>query len=181
MPSGDFRPPSAEWQQGYDAGYREAQQDVAAARAPSPDAPGPEVNSQSLRVAAQRVLDDWNRIGAQGDGYRALRAALAASGDTPRDGLREALEAIAKAEATVTALCEGKQRWVMNVPAEPDRDPDLVISDALAKARAVITGYPCIVRPVFDGTGWYCPVHHRPASVCASLASESPKEPTRGE
>ena len=59
--------------------------DAARASQPAPadppdhpdDAPGPEANSQSLRVAAQRVLDDWNRIGAQADGYRALRAALA--------------------------------------------------------------------------------------------------------
>ena len=35
-------------------------------------------NYQDLRVAAQQVLDDWNRVGAQSDGYRALRAALAA-------------------------------------------------------------------------------------------------------
>ncbi len=31
MPSGDFRPPSTDWQQGYDAGYREAQEDTAIA------------------------------------------------------------------------------------------------------------------------------------------------------
>lgn len=60
--------------------------DIAAALAARPDSPTLDVerlekNYKSLRVAAQRVLDDWNRVGAQGDGYRALRAALAAEAD----------------------------------------------------------------------------------------------------
>lgn len=50
----------------------------------------------------------------------------------------EALDAIERAEAKVSALCSGKERWEMRVPAEPDRDPDLVISDALAKAKKLI-------------------------------------------
>ena len=40
----------------------------------------------------------------------------------------------ARAEAahrTVSDLCARRTTWVMHVPAEPDRDPDLVISAAL--------------------------------------------------
>lgn len=36
MPSGDFRPPSTDWQQGYDAGYREAQEDALSAHRVEP-------------------------------------------------------------------------------------------------------------------------------------------------
>lgn len=38
--------------------------------------PPTRADTAALREAAKRVLDDWNHIGAQGDGYRALRAAL---------------------------------------------------------------------------------------------------------
>ncbi|HEX5016478.1 MAG TPA: hypothetical protein VFX15_02700, partial [Actinomycetes bacterium] len=35
-------------------------------------------------------------------------------------------------------LCSGKRRWTMTVPAEPDRDSDLVIGGALANARRLV-------------------------------------------
>ena len=38
----------------------------------------------------------------------------------------------------VNDLCAGKKRWVMSVPAEPDRDPDLVIGAALDILRRLI-------------------------------------------
>lgn len=50
----------------------------------------------------------------------------------------ETLVAIAKAHRTVDDLCQGRIRWTMNVPAEPDRDPDLIIADALGKAQRLI-------------------------------------------
>lgn len=43
----------------------------------------------------------------------------------------------------------------------------------------VPAGYPCSVHPVFDGTGWYCPVHHRMASVCIDEARAVPVEGDR--
>lgn len=45
----------------------------------------------------------------------------------------------------------------------------------------VPAGYPCSVHPVFDGTGWYCPVHHRMASVCIDEARAVPVEPLSPE
>ncbi len=38
---------------------------------------------------------------------------------------------VALANAEVNALCHGSRRWTMTVPAEPDRDSDLVIGRAL--------------------------------------------------
>ena len=51
-----------------------------------------------------------------------------------------ALSKIARAEQAVDDLCSGKLRWEMRVPAEPDHDPDLIISDALRAARLLIEG-----------------------------------------
>lgn len=52
--------------------------------------------------------------------------------------VESALAAIDKAWDTVSALCAGRMRWEMRVPAEPDHDPDLVIGDALRQARALL-------------------------------------------
>lgn len=49
-----------------------------------------------------------------------------------------ALEALASAEKTVDDLCQGRLRWEMRVPAEPDHDPDLIIGQALRLARQFI-------------------------------------------
>ncbi len=51
------------------------------------------------------------------------------------DDLRRALDAADKA---VDDLCQGRLRWEMRVPAEPDHDPDLIISKALGMARAAL-------------------------------------------
>ncbi len=50
-----------------------------------------------------------------------------------------ALEKIEKAHQIVSELCRGTLRWVMSVPADPNRDPDLIISSALLGARERIT------------------------------------------
>ena len=42
------------------------------------------------------------------------------------------------ANAEVNALCHGSRRWTMTVPAEPDRDSDLVIARALSDASALL-------------------------------------------
>lgn len=50
------------------------------------------------------------------------------------DLIARARAAITKADAEVIALCQGK-RWIMQIPARPDADSDLVIADALALAE----------------------------------------------
>lgn len=45
---------------------------------------------------------------------------------------------IDRADAEVSALCSGKRRWTMTVPAEHDRDSDLVIGGALHEARRLL-------------------------------------------
>lgn len=57
--------------------------------------------------------------------------------------LRDALEAIEKADAEVTrahtAQWEGKQpAWRITIPADPKRDTDLILGAALTKAKAAI-------------------------------------------
>ena len=56
----------------------------------------------------------------------------------PSADVDAALLAIERAEKAVDDLCQGRLRWEMRVPAEPDHDPDLIISDALRLARAAI-------------------------------------------
>jgi hypothetical protein len=45
---------------------------------------------------------------------------------------------LAAANAEVHALCSGKRRWTMSIPAEVDRDSDLVIGRALNEAEREI-------------------------------------------
>ena len=43
-----------------------------------------------------------------------------------------------KAVGIVGALCGGRQKWIMSIPARPDVDPDLIIKDALDDIVRVI-------------------------------------------
>lgn len=52
--------------------------------------------------------------------------------------LEEVIAGIDAAHEKVVALCTGAERWVMRVPADPSRDPDLVIGSALRAARKVV-------------------------------------------
>ena len=52
---------------------------------------------------------------------------------------QDVLAAIKRANEVVSALCDGRARWTMSVPAEPDSDPDLVISRALHLAEKRIS------------------------------------------
>ena len=54
--------------------------------------------------------------------------------DTPFD-LAIARSQIKAAMDEVDAICEGKRRWTMRVPAQEDRDSDLVIDRALIAAE----------------------------------------------
>ena len=50
----------------------------------------------------------------------------------------QVLDEIESAHEMVCDLCTGKKRWVMSIPAQPDRDPDLVIGLALQNAAQFI-------------------------------------------
>ena len=45
---------------------------------------------------------------------------------------------IKKAHDMVAELCRGDRKWIMSIPAKPDRDPDLIISDGLNAGDAAI-------------------------------------------
>jgi len=51
------------------------------------------------------------------------------------DKLRENIEA---GHAAIHELCSGKRRWTMSIPAEPDRDQDLVLTRALEAGTQAI-------------------------------------------
>jgi len=57
---------------------------------------------------------------------------------TPDTRPLSAEERIERGYATIHALCIGKLRWEMRVPAEPDHDPDLILTDALGAARELL-------------------------------------------
>ncbi len=40
-------------------------------------------------------------------------------------------EKLAKAHQMVSDLCHGREEWLMQIPARPDKDPDLVIASGL--------------------------------------------------
>jgi len=66
--------------------------------------------------------------------------------------VKRLLDLIARGEKTIDALCSGKQRWVMNVPAEPDRDPDLVLSDALRAGREAVVAVDALATWIVQET-----------------------------
>ena len=46
----------------------------------------------------------------------------------------EIADKVQRAHEMVSKLCQGDARWVMSIPAQPDSDPDLVISAGLRAA-----------------------------------------------
>lgn len=59
------------------------------------------------------------------------------AGPAPADAAT--LEKIAKAWGVIRELNHGRVRWQLSVPARPDADPDLIISDALLAAECALT------------------------------------------
>lgn len=58
--------------------------------------------------------------------------------DNTPDQIKALLEVDGKLDKAVNMvgrLCEGSQEWVMHIPARPDKDPDIVISNALHASR----------------------------------------------
>jgi len=49
------------------------------------------------------------------------------------------IEHIEKALDTVSALCSGRMRWHMSIPANEEGDPDIILSRALRLARDELT------------------------------------------
>ena len=67
---------------------------------------------------------------------------IRAAGPTEEEGpdmsdKESVLEGIQKAIDMVSALCAGKQKWILSIPPQPERDPDLVILRALTAARRI--------------------------------------------
>lgn len=52
--------------------------------------------------------------------------------------MKDSLESISTARKCVSDLCAGRKQWVMSVPVDEDRDPDVVIGSALREADAEI-------------------------------------------
>ena len=68
---------------------------------------------------------------------------IRAAGPTEEEGpdmsdKESVLEGIQKAIDMVSALCAGKQKWIMSITPQPERDPDMVIYRALTAARRLI-------------------------------------------
>lgn len=74
-----------------------------------------------------------------------------------RDRAAKLLEAVEVAWTEVGAICSGRRRFTMSIPAEPTRDSDLVITEALSQARElanlILTGDPLERRDPPDVTG----------------------------
>jgi hypothetical protein len=60
------------------------------------------------------------------------------SNELTADRLAELRAAIEKAHNHVAALCEGKTKWTMRIPADEDRDSDLVISAGLSAGEKLL-------------------------------------------
>ncbi|MFZ3043713.1 MAG: hypothetical protein WA058_01220 [Minisyncoccia bacterium] len=48
------------------------------------------------------------------------------------------IEQLEKAHKVVVELCDGTRKWIMHIPADVERDPDLIIGGALREAQKEI-------------------------------------------
>ena len=63
----------------------------------------------------------------------------------PEPNEREALaEKVERAHAEIARLCDG-ERWRMSIPADPKRDSDLILTDALDALEAHLAARPAPV------------------------------------
>lgn len=70
-------------------------------------------------------------------------------------------EIVDRAHKAVHALCNG-ERWTMRVPAEPERDHDLVIASGLNVADRALAEIDALRKAL--GPEWYQPMHNSVAS-----------------
>lgn len=49
------------------------------------------------------------------------------------------MNAFDKAQGVVYGLCDGSIEWTMRIPADKERDPDIVITNALQLGRSLYT------------------------------------------
>jgi hypothetical protein len=148
---------------------------------PSPDAPG-----TGLREAAAWALGyiaDPEGLAHERENVSArLRAALAASGDTPRDGL-----GVRVPIGTVAALMEGQERVSEGLDRLAVRVGAASRVVGAVKAWSATPGrdrraMAAAERAMLDTlTDYEAAMASDLAREYAALASESPKEPTRGK
>ena len=79
----------------------------------------------------------------QQDRREAILALFKWENEVSDEAVKPIAEAIARARQMITALCkprgsEGAREWVMSIPANRERDPDLVISDAIRALEAAL-------------------------------------------
>jgi hypothetical protein len=61
------------------------------------------------------------------------------SGETmTEDDLKQIEKHLEEAYATVNDLCLGRKDWTMSIPVDKERDPDIIIGDALYDLRRLI-------------------------------------------
>lgn len=96
-----------------------------------------QVAAMAMRIALEDAYDDANvpprppsRPLEDIDLDEEL-AKLKAKGSPLSEQAGRVMEAIGIAKQCVADLCSGKQQWNMRIPADPDKDPDLIISAAL--------------------------------------------------
>ena len=53
-------------------------------------------------------------------------------------GIQDAQATMDRAHRMLSALCKGEERWHMSIPAQLDRDPDLVLGEALVTGDRAI-------------------------------------------
>jgi hypothetical protein len=55
------------------------------------------------------------------------------------DRMEEIIKHIKAAHEVVSDLCHNKLQWIMHIPADPKRDPDLIIGQALRDADLLLS------------------------------------------
>lgn len=92
-----------------------------------------------------RALNIESVDAAVGEGDLHLAARLAKHMAQPEPSEREVLDAkVERAHAEIARLCDG-ERWRMSIPADPKRDSDLILTDALDALEAALAARPAPV------------------------------------
>lgn len=100
-------------------------------------------------------------------------------------------EKIKKARQVVNDLCQGRKKWVMQIPANRNEDPDLIISDALSEFEALekkAEAYRLALKFLYDETADYIrtnnlgDIHHnRSMQIARDLLTSRASSDARDE